>query len=44
MDGDGALLPRRQGPEGDFELGILAVVENSHRRLLMVVMDSLYPN
>ena len=39
MNGDGALLPRRQGPEGRLKLGILAVIENSHRRLLMVVME-----
>ena len=41
VDCNGTRLPRRQGSEGRFELGVLAVVENSHRWLLMVVMRTL---
>lgn len=36
MDMQGADLPRRQGSEGGLELGLLAVVKDSHGGLLMI--------
>jgi len=41
MDMQGADLPRRQGAEGGLELGLLAVVKDSHDGLLVV--NSFYP-
>ena len=36
MDMQGADLPWRQGSEGGLELGLLAVVKDSHGGLLMI--------
>ena len=41
MDMQGADLPRRQGSEGGLELGLLAVVKDSHGGLLVV--NSFFP-
>ena len=41
VDMQGADLPRRQGSEGGFELGLLAVVKDSHGGLLVV--NSFFP-
>ena len=39
MDMQGADLPRRQGAEGGLELGLLAVVKDSHDKLVLSIIN-----
>ena len=38
MDMQGADLPRRQGSAGGLELGLLAVLKESHGGLLVIIL------